>query len=86
MNGETHCGFYAGISASYKEAFCFNLFEGYLLAMIMPFYLLLVATGSPAGRGVLLGVALIAVMLVLFTVRQTTMPLAYDTGDTSAYQ
>ncbi len=69
-----------------KEAFCFKLFEGYLLAMIMPFYLLLVSVGSLSGRGASLGLALIAVMLVVFTVRKVTMPLAYDIGDKSAYQ
>ena len=69
-----------------KEAFCFKLFEGYLLAMIMPFYLLLVSTGSLSGRGASLGLALIAVMLAVFTIRKVTMPLAYDIGDKSAYQ
>lgn len=69
-----------------KEAFCFKLFEGYLLAMIMPFYLLLVSVGSLSGRGASLGLALIAVMLAVFTVRKVTMPLAYDIGDKSAYQ
>ena len=69
-----------------KEAFCFKLFEGYLLALIMPFYLLLVSVGSLSGRGASLGLALIAVMLAVFTVRKVTMPLAYDIGDKSAYQ
>jgi uncharacterized integral membrane protein len=69
-----------------KEAFCFKLFEGYLLAMIMPSYLLLVSVGSLSGRGASLGLALIAVMLIVFTVRKVTMPLAYDIGDKTAYQ
>jgi len=69
-----------------KEAFCFRLFEGYLLAMIMPSYLLLVSAGILSGRGVFFGLILIAVMLVIFTVRKVTMPLAYDIGDKSAYQ
>ena len=69
-----------------KEAFCFKLFEGYLLAMIMPLYLLLVANHSLAGRGVSYGLVLIAVMLVIFTVRKMIMPIAYDIGDKSAYQ
>ncbi len=69
-----------------KEAFCFKLFEGYLLAMLMPFYLLLIAVGSLSGRGASLGLALIAVMLAVFTLRKVTMPLAYDIGDKSAYQ
>ncbi len=69
-----------------KEAFCFKLFEGYLLAMLMPFYLLLVAVGSLSGRGASLGLALIAIILIVFTLRKVTMPLAYDIGDKSAYQ
>jgi uncharacterized integral membrane protein len=69
-----------------KEAFCFQLFEGYLLAMIMPIYLLLVSAGILSGRGPFFGLVLIAAMLVLFTLRKVTMPLAYDIGDKSAYQ
>ena len=69
-----------------KEAFCFQLFEGYLLAMIMPSYLLLVSVGILSGRGVFFGLVLIAVMLAVFTLRKVTMPLAYDIGDKSAYQ
>jgi len=69
-----------------KEAFCFQLFEGYLLAMIMPIYLLLVSSGNLTGRGPAYGLVLIAIMLVIFTVRKVRMPLAYDIGDKSAYQ
>jgi len=69
-----------------KEAFCFKLLEGYLLAMIMPLYLLLVSTHSLTGRGISYGLVLIAVMLVIFTLRKVFMPIAYDIGDKSAYQ
>ena len=69
-----------------KEAFCFKLFEGYFLAMIMPLYLLLVANHILTGRGVSYGLVLIAVMLVIFTLRKVFMPIAYDIGDKSAYQ
>jgi uncharacterized integral membrane protein len=69
-----------------KEAFCFQLFEGYLLAMIMPIYLLLVSAGILSARGLFLGLVLIAAMLVIFTLRKVIMPLAYDIGDKSAYQ
>jgi uncharacterized integral membrane protein len=69
-----------------KEAFCFQLFEGYLLAMIMPFYLLLVAVGALSGRGAFYGLALIAALLAIFTLRKVVMPIAYDIGDKSAYQ
>ena len=69
-----------------KEAFCFRLFEGYLLAMIMPLYLLLVAGGVLAGQGASAGLVVIALMLAVFTLRKAFMPLAYDIGDKSAYQ
>lgn len=69
-----------------KEAFCFKLFEGYLLAMIMPFYLLLVASGSLTSRGASYGLVLIAAMLVVFMLRKVFMPIAYDIGDKSAYR
>ena len=50
-----------------KEAFCFQLVEGYLLALIMPFYLLLVSGGILTGQGASYGLVLVAVMLVIFT-------------------
>jgi uncharacterized integral membrane protein len=69
-----------------KEAFCFRLFEGYLLAMIMPVYLLLVSGGVLTDRGASFGLVLIAVMLVIFTLRKVFMPVAYDIGDKDAYR
>ena len=69
-----------------KEAFCFKLIEGYLLAMIMPIYLLLVSGSILTGQGAAYGLVLIAVMLVIFTLRKAFMPLAYDIGDKSSYQ
>ena len=68
-----------------KEAFCFQLFEGYLLAMIMPFFLVLAASGIIDGQRASSGMTLIAAMLVFFTLRKAFMPLAYDIGDKSAY-
>ena len=69
-----------------KEAFCFKLFEGYLLAMLMPLYLLMVSGSFLSRGGASSGLVLIAAMLVFFTVRKVSMPLAYDIGDKSAYQ
>jgi len=69
-----------------KEAFCFKLFEGYLLAMLMPLYLLMVSGSFLSRGGASYGLVLIAAMLVFFTVRKVSMPLAYDIGDKSAYQ
>jgi uncharacterized integral membrane protein len=68
-----------------KEAFCFKLFEGYLIAMIMPIYLLLVSDKILAGQGASYGLVMIAAMLVIFTLRKVFMPMAYDIGDKSAY-
>jgi uncharacterized integral membrane protein len=68
-----------------KEAFCFKLIEGYLLALIMPFYLLILSVGSMTMQGVSLGLIIIALMLMLFTFRKVFMPLHYDIGDKSAY-
>jgi uncharacterized integral membrane protein len=69
-----------------KEAFCFQLVEGYLLAMIMPVYLLLVSGSILTYAGASYGLVLIAVMLVIFTLRKAFMPIAYDIGDKSAYR
>lgn len=69
-----------------KEAFCFQLFEGYLLAMVMPAYLVLASSGVLSERGLSYGLDLIAAMLVIFTVRKAPMPLAWDIGDKSAYR
>jgi uncharacterized integral membrane protein len=69
-----------------KEAFCFKLIEGYLLAMIMPVYLLLVAGAVLSGRGASSGLVLIAVLLGIFTLRKVFQPLAWDIGDKSAYR
>jgi len=68
-----------------KEAFCFKLIEGYLLALIMPVYLVLVSGNMLTGQGASYGLVLIAVMLIIFTIRKAFMPIAYDIGDKSAY-
>jgi uncharacterized integral membrane protein len=68
-----------------KEAFCFRLVEGYFLALTMPLYLVLLASGGLTAKGASYGLILIAVMLILFTVRKVFMPLHFDIGDKSAY-
>jgi len=69
-----------------KEAFCFRLIEGYLLAMIMPLYLLFFAVRAINPEGVSYGLLFIAAMLILFTFRKVFMPIHYDIGDKSVYQ
>lgn len=69
-----------------KEAFCFKLMEGYLLALIMPLYLLLLSTGTMTIKPASNWTIFIAAMLILFTLRKVFMPIHYDIGDKSAYQ
>jgi len=69
-----------------KEAFCFKLFEGYLLGMIMPAYLFIYGMGLLDQKSSAYGLAIIAAMLVFFMFRKVFMPLHCDIGDKSAYQ
>jgi len=68
-----------------KEAFCFRLIEGYLLAMAMPFYLFLFSLGVLTIKSALYLFMFIAAMLIIFTFRKVFMPIHYDIGDKSAY-
>lgn len=68
-----------------KEAFCFKLMEGYILALVMPAYLVLLASGQMTAQGAAFGLVFIAALLALFTFRKVSMPLHYDIGDKSAY-
>jgi uncharacterized integral membrane protein len=69
-----------------KEAFCFKLFEGYILAIIMPAYIFFYAVGISTSRGSAIGFSIVASLLVIFTFRTIFMPIHYDIGDKSAYQ
>ena len=69
-----------------KEAFCFRLIEGYMLAVIMPAYLFFYAVGALSPKATIVGLIIIAVMLFLFMIRKIFMPIAFDIGDKSAYQ
>ena len=69
-----------------KEAFCFRLNEGFLLAMMMPLCLLSFALGGIGAQSGLYGLGLIAALLTLFTLRKVFQPLHYDIGDKSAYE
>lgn len=64
-----------------KEAFCFKLLEGYLLAFLMPLYLVFAAVTG----GVPYGTFVIGILLLFFTVRKVFQPLHFDIGDKSAY-
>ncbi len=69
-----------------KEAFCFRLAEGYLLAIAMPLYLAAFSTGGMGKAGTESGLLFIAALYVLFTFRKIFMPLHCDIGDKSAYR
>jgi uncharacterized integral membrane protein len=69
-----------------KEAFCFRLIEGYILAILMPAYVFFYAFGALGGKSAAYGFILIAAMLVFFTFRKIFMPVHFDIGDKSAYQ
>jgi uncharacterized integral membrane protein len=69
-----------------KEAFCFQLLEGYLLGMLMPAYLFVYGLGVLDHKRAAFGLAFIAVLLVLFMFRKIFQPLHFDIGDKSAYQ
>jgi len=68
-----------------KEAFCFRLYEGYILFALLPLYCLFYGMGAFTQKSALLSLMVIAVMLVFFMLRKVFMPLHYDIGDKSAY-
>jgi uncharacterized integral membrane protein len=69
-----------------KEAFCFQLVEGYLLAFLMPAFIFLYSVGGVGHRNAAYGLLIIAALLVFFMFRKVFQPAHYDIGDKSAYQ
>jgi uncharacterized integral membrane protein len=69
-----------------KEAFCFRLIEGYILAFLMPAYVFFYSVGALDPKSAAYGFIFIAALLVFFMFRKVFMPLHYDIGDKSAYQ
>lgn len=69
-----------------KEAFCFRLNEGYLIAIFLPMLLVLGAALPLSSHGLMYFFIFISLLLVLFTLRKVFQPLHYDIGDKSAYQ
>jgi uncharacterized integral membrane protein len=68
-----------------KEAFCFRLIEGYVFALTMPLFILLLSTGLLGPELTDYGVTLMTVVFVFFTARKVFTPLHLDIGDKSAY-
>ncbi|UCG77211.1 MAG: hypothetical protein JSV21_06340 [Nitrospirota bacterium] len=57
-----------------------------MLALLLPFFLLMIAGGALSVRELSLGLSVISGLMVLFTFRKVFQPLHYDIGDKSAYQ
>jgi len=69
-----------------KEAFCFRIMEGYIIAMAMPVLLLVYSTGMMSVKTVSYAMILLGGLLLSFTFRKVFMPVHCDIGDKSAYQ
>ncbi|GBE01630.1 hypothetical protein BMS3Abin08_01063 [bacterium BMS3Abin08] len=69
-----------------KEAFCFRLNEGYIIAILLPVTsaVLVLQVLDPGSTGVLLSA--VALLMLLFAIRKVPQPLAYDIGDKSVYE
>jgi len=69
-----------------KEAFCFKLIEGYVIALSLPLYIVIVSLGNLSKKDASLGLSVIAILYIIFTFRKVFQPLHYDIGDKSAYR
>jgi uncharacterized integral membrane protein len=69
-----------------KEAFCFGLMEGYLIALILPLYLLIYSAGGISYEWIRYSLVFLACAYTFFTFRKVFMPIHYDIGDKSAYR
>jgi hypothetical protein len=69
-----------------KEAFCFKLIEGYVIALSLPLYIVIVSLGNLSKKDASLGLSVIAILYIIFTLRKVFQPLHYDIGDKSAYR
>lgn len=66
-----------------KEAYCFNLIEGYILGLLLPLYILL---WSMTGNDLkVYGLIACSVLMLFLGLRKAVMPLSFDIGDKSKY-
>ncbi|MCX7794131.1 MAG: DUF2301 domain-containing membrane protein [Thermodesulfovibrionales bacterium] len=66
-----------------KEGYCFNLIEGYILAFLLPSYVLL---WSIAGEEIkIYGLMGCSVLMLFLGLRKAVMPLSFDVGDKTKY-
>lgn len=66
-----------------KEAYCFNLMEGYILALLLPSYVLLWSIGGMEIK--IYGLITSAVLMLFLGLRKAVMPLSFDIGDKTKY-
>ncbi|MES0491795.1 MAG: DUF2301 domain-containing membrane protein [Leptospirales bacterium] len=74
---------FAGIGA--KEAFCFKLNEGYAYGILSALLVIGHFFGIYSPQIALGFLAVITVLVVVFTIRKLFLPLHYDIGDKSKY-
>lgn len=66
-----------------KEAYCFNLIEGYILGLLLPLYILLWSMTSNDMK--VYGLIACSVLMLFLGLRKAVMPLSFDIGDKSKY-
>ncbi len=66
-----------------KEAYCFKLLEGYLIAILIPSYILLWHQMSKDLR--VYGIIFSGLLVFFLGLRKAVMPLSFDIGDKSKY-
>ncbi len=66
-----------------KEAYCFNLIEGYILGLLLPLYILLWSMTSNDLK--VYGLIASSVLMLFLGLRKAVMPLSFDIGDKSKY-
>ncbi len=66
-----------------KEAYCFNLIEGFMIALFLPLYVLLFYNISHDIR--IYGLMALSTFVIFLAIRKSVMPLSFDIGDKSKY-
>jgi len=74
---------FSGIGA--KEAFCFRLYEGYAYGIALAILVLLHLSGFLSPGFGFVYTCLVAVLILVFTIRKLFLPVHYDIGDKSRY-
>ncbi|KJR40421.1 hypothetical protein MCHI_003676 [Candidatus Magnetoovum chiemensis] len=72
-------------SITAKEAFCFRIYEGYMITFALPIFITAYSFGVFSQLGAALGITFISVLYVIFAIRKIALPHHLDIGDKSAY-